>query len=68
MTYEEEIREDQFTNDMIGICVMLLDMKKKLIEIKDLINRYFGIDSFSLLNEYIESAELFIADRKKTNG
>lgn len=68
MTYEEEIREDQFTNDMIGICVMLLDMKKKPIEIKDLINRYFGIDSFSLLNEYIESAELFIADRKKTNG
>ena len=68
MTYEEEIREDQFTNDMIGICVMLLDMKKKPIEIKDLINRQFGIDSFSLLNEYIESAELFIADRKKTNG
>ena len=68
MTYEEEIREDQFTNDMIGICVMLLDMKKKPIEIKDLINRYFGIDSFSMLNEYIESAELFIADRKKTNG
>lgn len=68
MTYEEEIREDQFTNDMIGICVMLLDMKKKPIEIKDLINRYFGIDSFSLLNEYIESAKLFIADRKKTNG
>ena len=68
MTYEEEIREDQFTNDMIGICVMLLDMKKKPIEIKDLINRYFGIDSFSRLNEYIESAELLIADRKKTNG
>ena len=49
MTYEEEIREDQFTNDMIGICVMLLDMKKTPREIKDLISRYFGIDSFFII-------------------
>lgn len=63
MTYDEEIRCNQFTDDMIGVCVMLLDMKKKPIEIKDLINKYFGVDSFEQLNAYIEAAKRYIENR-----
>ncbi|MCI7213337.1 MAG: hypothetical protein MR467_04235 [Bacillales bacterium] len=63
MTYDEELKYEQFNEDMIGICVMLLDMKKKPIEIKDLINKYFGIDSFEQLNGFIEAAQRYIVHR-----
>lgn len=65
MTFIEEIKNEQFTSDRIGLCVLLLDMKKKPSEIKELVNKYFGIDSFAQINNYIERAKNYIIQRNK---
>ena len=61
-TYDEEIRFRQFENDMIGFSVVLIDMGKKDIEICEIINKYFGVDSLNEIREYVTAAHEWISD------
>lgn len=55
-TYDEEIRLRQFESDMIGLSVVLIDMGKKDMEICEIINKYFGVDSLNEIREYVIAA------------
>ncbi len=60
-TYDEEIRLRQFESDMIGLSVVLIDMGKKDIEICEIINKYFGVDSLNEIREYVTAAHEWIS-------
>lgn len=60
-TYDEEIKFRQFESDMIGLSVVLIDMGKKDIEICDIINKYFGVDSLNEIREYVNAAHEWIS-------
>lgn len=60
-TYDEEIRLRQFEIDMIGLSVVLIDIGKKDIEICDIINKYFGVDSLNEIREYVTAAHEWIS-------
>mgnify|MGYP003545736334 CR=1 FL=1 len=62
--YDEQIKNDQFKSDMIGCCVILIDLGKKDIEIYDIINRYFGVDNLSEIKKYVSEAHEWIEDNK----
>lgn len=59
-TYDEEIKFCQFESDMIGLSVILIDMGKNDIEICEIINKYFGVDSFNKIREYVSAAHEWI--------
>ncbi len=63
--YDEEIKYRQFKSDMIGCCVILIDLGKKDIEIYEIINKYFGVENFSEIREYVSLAHEWLADNKK---
>ena len=64
-TYDEEIKYQQFKSDMIGCCVILIDLGKKDNELYDIIYNYFGVESLSEIKEYISLAHEWIEDNKK---
>lgn len=61
-TYDEEIRLRQFESDMIGLSVVLIDMGKKDMEICEIINKYFGVDSLNEIREYVIAAHEWISN------
>ena len=61
-TYDEEIRLRQFESDMIGLSVVLIDMGKKDMEICEIINKYFGVDSLNEIREYVTAAHEWISN------
>lgn len=60
-TYDEEIKLRQFESDMIGLSVVLIDMGKKDMEICEIINKYFGVDSLNEIREYVTDAHEWIS-------
>lgn len=64
-SYEEEVRYVQFQSDMIGCCVILINMGKTDFEIYDIINRYFGVDQISEIKKYVSAAHKWIEDNNQ---
>ena len=63
-TYDEEIKFRQFESDMIGLSVVLINMGKNDMEICEIINEYFDVDSFNKIREYVTAAHKWISENQ----
>lgn len=64
-TYDENIRYEQFENDLIGCSVILIDIGKNDCEIYDILHKYFGVEQMSEIKNYVSAAHKWIEYNSK---